>query len=322
MVKISVIMPTYNTEIQMLQEAVNSILNQTFQDFEFIIINDGSTNGTGAYLKSIRDKRIKIIHNQKNIGITKSLNIGLENANGQYIARMDADDISLPTRFERQYLFMESHPDVVMCGATVQNFAANNKSHITRINDMDYYRIKTLFYYPGPVHPTMFIRHQTLLEHKIAYDESLAYAQDYDLCEKISITGGKIVILPEILLHRRVHTSRITNKYYEKQKQCSIVTQKRLLLELLGSVTDDELALHYRFSYEKVFHSLSDFSKCLTWYLKLINANNHVRKYPRKKFAFFAMKLLMLITIQNTVIKAGHTFRSKRKSTRQTTSSK
>ncbi len=313
MVKISVIMPTYNTEIQMLQEAVNSILNQTFQDFEFIIINDGSTNGTGAYLKSIRDKRIKIIHNQKNIGITKSLNIGLENANGQYIARMDADDISLPTRFERQYLFMESHPDVVMCGATVQNFAANNKSHITRINDMDYYRIKTLFYYPGPVHPTMFIRHQTLLEHKITYDENLTYAQDYDLCKKISRTGGKIEILPEVLLYRRIHVNRITNINYEKQKQCSIITQKRLLLELLGSVTDDELALHYRFSYEKVFHSLSDFSKCLTWYLKLINANNHVRKYPRKKFVFFVMKLLMLITTQNTILKVKRTICSKRK---------
>lgn len=312
MVKISVIMPTYNTEVQMLQEAVNSILNQTFQDFEFIIINDGSTNGTDVYLNSIRDNRVKIIHNQKNIGITKSLNIGLENANGQYIARMDADDISLLTRFERQYFFMESHPDVVMCGATVQNFGANNKSHVTKIKDMDHYRIKTLFYYPGPLHPTMFIRHQILENYKIAYDESLTYAQDYDLCEKISRTGGKIVIFPEVLLYRRVHTSQITNKNYEKQKQCSINTQKRLLLELLESVTDDELALHYRFSYEKVFHSLSDFSKCLIWYLKLISANNHVKKYPRKKFAFFAMKLLMLITAQNTAIKARLTFCSRR----------
>ena len=311
MVKISVIMPTYNTEVQMLKEAVNSILNQSFQDFEFIIINDGSTNGTDVYLNSIHDKRIKIIHNQKNIGITKSLNIGLENANGQYIARMDADDISLPTRFERQYFFMESHPDIVMCGATVQNFGANKKSHVARIKDMDHYRIKTLFYYPGPLHPTMFIRHQILVDYKIAYDEGLAYDQDYDMCEKISRTGGKIVILPEILLYRRIHTNRITNKYYEKQKQCTIVTQKRLLQELLESVTDDELALHYRFSYEKVFHSLSDFSKCLTWYLKLIRANNHVKKYPRKKFAFFAMKLLMLITTQNAIIKAQKVFCSR-----------
>ena len=115
--KISVVMPTYNTQISILREAVDSILNQTFSDFEFIIIDDGSANDTYEYLKSIPDERIKIIKNDTNIGITKSLNIGFRAARGKYIARMDSDDIAFPDRFEKQYAFMESHPDVFVCGS-------------------------------------------------------------------------------------------------------------------------------------------------------------------------------------------------------------
>ena len=122
MLPISVIMPTYNTELSILKEAVESILTQTVPDFEFIIIDDGSANGSDEYLNSLRDERIRIIRNPQNIGITKSLNIGLKEATGKYIARMDADDISMPTRFEKQYAYMESHPDVVMCGSWMEDF--------------------------------------------------------------------------------------------------------------------------------------------------------------------------------------------------------
>ena len=100
-IEISVIMPTYNTSVPILQEAVESILNQTYKNFEFIIINDCSTNGSGEYLESLDDSRIVLINNPTNLGVTKSLNIGLNVARGRYIARMDSDDISLPLRFEK-----------------------------------------------------------------------------------------------------------------------------------------------------------------------------------------------------------------------------
>jgi glycosyltransferase involved in cell wall biosynthesis len=99
-------MPTYNTAIDVLREAVDSILKQTFQDFEFIIIDDGSTNGSIDYLQNLTDKRIKLIRNPYNLGITKSLNIGFQAAQGKYIARMDSDDIALPTRLEKQFVFI------------------------------------------------------------------------------------------------------------------------------------------------------------------------------------------------------------------------
>ena len=114
---ISVVMPVFNTPVSFLREAVDSIINQTFKDFEFIIIDDGCTGSCSEYLESLSDPRIRIIHNERNLGITKSLNIGLREARGKYIARMDDDDISIPIRFEKQFAFMESNPDIILCGS-------------------------------------------------------------------------------------------------------------------------------------------------------------------------------------------------------------
>ena len=113
---ISVIMPVYNTKEKFLREAVESILNQTFTDFEFIIINDGSDSITEDIILSYKDLRIKYLKNEQNLGIVQSLNKAVKTAKGKYIARMDADDISMPHRLEKQYEFMENHPQCGVCG--------------------------------------------------------------------------------------------------------------------------------------------------------------------------------------------------------------
>ena len=175
-IPISVVMSTYNTETEMLQQAVESILSQTFREFEFLIIDDGSTNDSVDYLNSLQDERIRMIRNPVNIGITKSLNIGLKEAKGKYIARMDADDISLPTRFEKQYAYMEAHPDVILCGARVTFFDEDPSQPTgdSRVvsSDMEKYRVTMLFFNPAPYHPTAVFRHQRLLEHHVTYDET------------------------------------------------------------------------------------------------------------------------------------------------------
>lgn len=157
MISISVVMPTFNTPVEFLEEAVNSILAQTFRDFEFIIIDDCSTDDSRFYLDSLRDERIRLIRNPENLGVTKSLNIGLKAATGKYVARMDSDDISLPTRFEKQFAFMERNPDVVLCGTNIKSFGVYSSVTNTKVTDMDYYRIITLFTNPGPSHPTAFL---------------------------------------------------------------------------------------------------------------------------------------------------------------------
>ena len=295
---ISVIMPTYNTEVSFLQASVDSILSQTFRDFEFIIIDDCSTNETQDYLKTLSDERVKIIRNIENFGVSKSLNIGLEIARGKYIARMDADDISLPSRLEKQFVYMENHPNVVLCGTGRRLFGARNEVKFTRIRDMETYRIKSFFYYPGPQHPTWIIRSRTLFDNNILYDEDFAYAQDYNFLIRISKIGD-IRSLNEVLLLYRIHNKQVTNALRNRHRVANIATQKKLLSELLGDVNDREATMHYQYSYEKQFNNLSDFFKCFFWYSRLVFINIRVNKYPRIKFMTFAAKLFSLTTAQS-----------------------
>lgn len=283
-IPISVVMPTYNTETEMLRQAVESILSQTFREFEFLIIDDGSTNESVDYLNSLRDERIRLIRNPVNLGITKSLNVGLKEAKGKYIARMDADDISLPTRFEKQYAYMEAHPDVILCGARVAFFKDVPPPPVEKTGearlDMDEYRIALLFENPGPYHPTAFFRHQSLLVHHLQYDESLVYAQDYGMWESIS-HFGQISVLQNVLLNYRWHDKQITSRHREKQVQCDKDVKRRQLNALLGSVTEEELDLHF------VHSSLNSHAvigtEIVRWYANLLKANKEKHIYRQRK---------------------------------------
>ena len=288
--KISVVMPTYNTPVPFLQEAVESILNQTFRDFEFIIIDDGSTNESVEYLNRIRDKRVRIIRNPVNIGITKSLNIGFKAAKGKYIARMDGDDVSLPERFEKQYAFMESRPDVIVCGTRAAILGAE-KSRVPKMEkeDMGYYRIRMLFQNPGPSHPTAFFRHEKLLEHQILYDENLCYAQDYGMWSTVS-QYGKVVTMKEVLVLRREHENQISHAHRSRQIECDEMTQKKLLTALLGSVTDEEIDLHHRCS-ARCYREEKISPEIEKWYDRLIRANQDKQIYPEKKLKKYIVYL-------------------------------
>ncbi len=282
-ISISVVMPTFNTKISMLKESVESILNQTFRDFEFLIIDDGSTNGADVYLNRIKDKRVKIIHNPSNIGITKSLNIGLKQAKGKYIARMDADDISLPDRFEKQYMFMEANPDVIVCGTQTEeiiNGKVKEYIHPRKKNRMDEYLVELLFVNPGPSHPTVMIRHEPLLQKGITYDERLIYAQDYGMWEATS-HYGKISVINEVLLYHRRHNAMISVSKRDAQIKCDKITQKKLLLKLLDNVSDEEVDMHY--FYSSGYYSDAKISgEVMEWYNRLMEANRKRRIYKMK----------------------------------------
>ena len=287
MVTISVVMPTYNTNVSVLREAVDSILAQTFRDFEFLIIDDGSTNESVAYLNTLADPRIRIIRNETNIGVTKSLNIGFREARGKYIARMDSDDISFPERFEKQLAFMESHPDVIVCGSRVKNFTdkllANQRVRVKKeIEDMESYRVRMLFSNPGPNHPTAFFNREMLIRYNIYYDEELVYAQDYGMWLTVS-QYGRVCKLPEVLLYYRVHTDQISKTHRERQIQCDKMTQRKLLTQLLGNVSEKELDLHYFYS-TGYYREAPLTPQCIQWYNRLIAANEQRRIYDQKKF--------------------------------------
>lgn len=178
--KISVIMSVYNG-MPYLAEAVRSILNQTYKNFEFIIVDDASTDGTWKYLNSIKDGRIKLIRNSKNLGLAASLNKALKSAGGEYIARMDADDISLPRRLEAQLEFMQENPDVDLCGTWA--YLINESSEIIgekKFYEQDQMIKRALAIYSPIIHPTYFAKKDffTMLG---GYNRKFEYAEDYEL---------------------------------------------------------------------------------------------------------------------------------------------
>ena len=292
-IRVSVIMSTYNTELSMLTEAVDSILRQTLRDFEFIIVDDGSTNGTDAYLKSIRDERVTILRNERNLGLTKSLNIALKLAKGTYIARMDADDVSFPTRLEAEYAYMEAHPNTVACGMN------NIPSRRNRADTMAYYRVKMLFMNPGPLHGSAMIRHETLLAHHILYDERLIHSQDYGLW-KVLCQYGEIHLTEEPLIFRRKHAMQITVYNKAVQMACDRITQKSILTELLGSVTDSEVELHYYHSCGRCPDAVIS-PEIAGWYDRLIRANRERGIYDQKLLEQY------IITLKKNLIRQTFT---------------
>ena len=284
--KISVVMSTYNTPVPILKEAVESILHQTLTDFEFIIIDDGSTDDSRDYLAALQDNRIRLIRNSENIGQTKSLNIGLMAAKGKYIARMDSDDISLPTRFEKQYDYMEHHPNVTLCGSRI-SFIGDRKGTSSgkwrrKFENMDDYRINLLFTNPGPPHPTFFMRHEILKKHGIMYDENLHYAQDYGM-NTVLCRYGDVVILDDPLVLYRIHDGQISTAKKEKQLQCDKLIKKGLLTELLGDVSAEEVDFHLYYSkglYRKAAVISPDVA---AWYKRLLKANSRLKIYNQRK---------------------------------------
>lgn len=206
---ISVIMPVYNAE-KYLSQAIFSILNQTYQNFEFLIINDGSIDSSENIIQSFSDKRIKYIKNDKNINIVKTLNKGVQLAKGEYIARMDADDISLPFRLEHQLQFLQEN-SCDLIGSAIRIFGEE-------ISDYIYYSPKTsieceiaMLFLSPIVHPTLFARASLLKSYSYNIDD--LYCEDYGLWVRLVQKGYKIGNTARVCLNYRRSPNQITFKY-------------------------------------------------------------------------------------------------------------
>ncbi len=205
---ISVVMATWNRK-DMVRQAIESILTQTFRDFEFIIIDDASTDGTAELVAEYakKDKRIIYLPNTENKGLVYNLNKGLDVARGKYIARMDDDDISLPERFEKQFNFMERYPAVTVLGTFIYMIDRDNMFPFHRDVDPDVFKIHLYVGNLGISHPTLMIRRDFLEKHKIRYTEKYKFAEDRPFYGDILRAGGQIQVFPEPLLRYRYFQS-------------------------------------------------------------------------------------------------------------------
>lgn len=222
---VSVIMSVYNEPEEWLRESINSILGQTFVDFEFIIVNDNPEREDNRRVLGEcvrRDERVIVLHNEKNIGLTRSLNRGLEVARGKYIARMDADDISLPVRFEKQVSFLEEHLDIGVCGANIQFFGSKKGEQKYPEQDEDCF----LFQRSPFAHPVVMIRASVLKDNGLLYNPDFRYAQDYELWSRMQEVTC-FYNLQEVLLKYRVTDGQITKKNNREQQYYGAIIRRK-----------------------------------------------------------------------------------------------
>lgn len=213
--KITVLMSVFNGE-KHLREAVDSILNQTFKDFEFLIINDGSTDGTFEILKTYSDSRIKIIENKKNLGLTRSLNRGLKIAKGDYIARQDADDISVNERLQIEFDFLVAHPDYAAVGSFIRVIDEKGQELSTIEKPITDEEIKDFLKKSNCIaHGSSLIR-MSCLQDVGFYDETFTKAQDYDLWLRLS-EKYKLKNIPEYFYLWRNRKENISVKNHNEQ---------------------------------------------------------------------------------------------------------
>lgn len=222
MTKVSVLMPVYNTPEQYLREAVESILAQTYQDFEFIILNDASSDdNVEKVIASYDDKRIRYYKNEQNLGISLSRNKLIELSRGEYLAVFDHDDISLPQRFEKQVAFLDAHPEVGVVGNWYQ-FAGEDK--ISRLPLTDREIKETMLGSCCLCHPSSMIRKSVLTAHHIRYENEYTPAEDYALwCRLLSKTG--FANIPEVLFVYRNHENNTSHLQKEKMRDASVRIQ-------------------------------------------------------------------------------------------------
>lgn len=248
--KISVVMSVYNGE-KYLREAVESILNQTFRDFELIIIDDGSTDGTAAILDSYTDPRIVRLHNSQNIGLTRSLNRGLVVARGEFVARQDADDVSLPERLAIQIEYLQQHSHVGLLGTAYHVWDEQGRCTATHRQPLTDTEIRwQMLFHNAFCHTSVMFRRELVNGDESFYNEDLLYGQDYDFWAKL-LRRTCAANLQTPLVARRPHDSSTSATHLEEQQHiCSTIAAQQINLlipQLLLTPSESDTLRHWYF---------------------------------------------------------------------------
>ena len=282
-------MAIYNGE-KYLKEAIDSILGQTYTNFEFIIVNDGSTDSSRDIISSYKDKRILLIDNEYNMGLIKSLNKGLNYARGKYLARMDADDISLPKRFEEQLKIMRDF-EVDVCGTGMQLINKEGK-YIGRLGPT------SIVYSDIPasilnnstwlLHPTIMMK-SSVLQKVGGYNPRAWHVEDSDLWARLLIEKNKLIVVPEKLVKYRKHDEQICERFSDIQTKNDRIVVYDYIASLIGDRDRVKVeALAYFFLMPQ-----GEFLKKERLFIRIKDIFNF-RKLFRNKFSYINNSLIGL----------------------------
>ncbi len=283
MPKISIVMSVFNNEAD-VGEAIESMLKQSFDDFEFIIINDASTDNSALIIDGYRqkDSRIHLIHNETNRKLAASLNRGIQLATGEFVARMDADDVAMTERLQVQYDYMKAHTEVAVCGTWIELY--ENAAVVWKTNETSEKANCAAFFESCFHHPTVMIR-KSVLDQFGAYDETVQFAQDCHLWSRLAFDHQQILNnIPQILLRYRSHPDKLRDQYRSDQYDKATELRKKNLTRLNLLPIDDDYQWHDVLCCTKVLENKQQFQSLLVWIDKLEEANKSIQLLSSQAF--------------------------------------
>lgn len=246
---ITVLMAVFNGE-RYIQPTIESILNQIFADFEFVIINDASTDSTAEIIKSYKDARIILFNNATNIGQTKSLNIGLQLARGKYVARTDAGDVSLPMRLERQVTYIQSNPEVTVVSTSAFRYTDSWKViDVVHMPNSKLAMIQRIFFASPIIHISVLMNRETIL-HLGGYDENYHIAADYELWSRLLIKNYLIENIREVLVGYMVSQESFSMKNIKGK---SFIETSKIIQTNVEKFTDISISFEQASNIYKMF---------------------------------------------------------------------
>jgi glycosyltransferase involved in cell wall biosynthesis len=279
---VTVLMPVYNGE-KYLRQAVESVLRQTWRDFELLVVDDGSSDRSVDLVKSFGDARIRIIRNERNCGLVASLNRGIDEASGLYIARMDSDDISLPSRLARQIDFMKAHKAVGICGTWVKTLG-RLVCRVFRYPTSSEQIKAGLFFQNVIGHPSVMMRTDWIRGHGLYYDSSFLHVEDWDLWQRAAALFD-LANIPDPQVRYRLHAESVSATKRTEQMGSIRMMCRRNLGKLGVGFDDRDVAIYFATITHDFPRESAFFEKAESWFHGILEANYDKRTYDHGAFS-------------------------------------
>jgi glycosyltransferase involved in cell wall biosynthesis len=298
--KLTVLMTVYNGETY-LRETIDSILGQSFTNYKFLILDNASTDGSREIISSYNDSRIHLEELTQDIGQIGALNRGLDLIDTQYIARIDADDISLPHRFERQVTFMDAHPEIGISGTYAQAFEGSRQENWQWPCDHDDIRVHLMFD-SCLAHPSVIMRTALLNQHKLRYNPDSGHSEDWELWQ-VAATHFNLANIPEVHLKYRLHAqneSKRIQHLLEKTTQ-RLDTQSLAPLHLNNHPLRPIHRAVSFLTYNAANRGPQFLDQVVQWFNELTMANHRYNVYNPDALHWFLQKRLFAVLHHNTI---------------------
>ncbi len=296
---VSVVIPAYNAARTIVQ-TVESLRAQSLTDFEMIVVNDGSTDTPPEILVALQkqEPRLRVVH-QANGGYPAAMNFGLKNTRGKYIARLDADDISLPTRLQRQVDFLETHPDIGVCGAYAETFGEGIVPGVIAYPTTPPEIRAALLFFSPMVHSSVMSRRQLFLDHDLFYATNFGAAADYQQWIDYS-RFCKIANIPEVLIQYRIHPGQVTQSDRPQQQQLAREIRRNQLRTFGIETSEQELDVHCAMGNWSFKGDQDWLQRAGDWLLKLYNETRQSELLDRDIFSGLLADYWFSTCIHNT----------------------